>query len=193
MSQDSGGHDAAAGRGELLKLGMWLFLATEVMMFGGFVAAFVLFRAARPAMATDAAHLAPGGATLNTLVLLTSSLTMALGVRAAKVSQQRETRRWLAATMLLGAAFLGVKAVEYAGKLSAGLTPGTSIFFSCYYTLTGLHALHVVAGILLLAWVAARLPRWAWTGGAVVETAGLYWHFVDVVWIFLFPLLYLGR
>jgi heme/copper-type cytochrome/quinol oxidase subunit 3 len=193
MSQDSGGHDAAAGRGELLKLGMWLFLATEVMMFGGFVATFVLFRAARPAMATDAAHLAPGGATLNTLVLLTSSLTMALGVRAAKVSQQRETRRWLAATMLLGTAFLGVKAVEYAGKLSAGLTPGTSIFFSCYYTLTGLHALHVVAGILLLAWVAARLPRWAWTGGAVVETAGLYWHFVDVVWIFLFPLLYLGR
>lgn len=193
MSQDAGTHETAAGRGELLKLGMWLFLATEVMMFGGFIAAYVLFRASRPEMSADAAHLSPAGATLNTLVLLTSSLTMALGVRAAKASEERATRGWLAATMLLGAAFLGVKAVEYAGKLSAGWTPWTSIFFSCYYTLTGLHALHVVGGILLLAWVAARLPRWAATGGAVVETSGLYWHFVDVVWIFLFPLLYLGR
>lgn len=193
MSGDREGASDAADRAGVLKLGMWLFLATEVMMFGGFIAAYILYRAARPEMASDAARLSTGAAAFNTLVLLTSSLTMALGVRAARQGDVRGARRGLVTTLLLGAVFLGVKAIEYAGKLSAGWGPGTSLFFSCYYTLTGLHALHVVAGIILLAWVAVRLPAWAESGDTVVEVSGLYWHFVDVVWIFLFPLLYLGR
>jgi cytochrome c oxidase subunit 3 len=174
-----------------LKLGMWLFLASEVMMFGGFLASYIIFRNSNPGMAADQVHLDRGLATINTLILIGSSFTMALAVEAAEQRQVRKLRGLLLLTVLLGASFLGIKGVEYAGKFHHGIASWTSLFFSCYFTLTGLHGVHVLAGLVLLTTLAARADRLVETRSGAVESAGLYWHFVDVVWIFLFPILYL--
>lgn len=189
-------------------LGMWLFLVTEIMFFGGLILAYVVYRSRFYDGFVDASshHLSITLGAINTLVLICSSLTMALAVRAAQLSQRRNTILFLTLTILLGCVFLGIKVVEYSDKFHHHLVPGPSfqydkpefrnaaeMFYSLYFAMTGLHALHMVVGVGLLSY----LIRAAWKGKysaeyySPVELSGLYWHFVDIVWIFLFPFLYL--
>jgi cytochrome c oxidase subunit III len=190
-------------------LGMWVFLVTEVMFFGGVFTAYAIYRHYYfDAFAAASHHLdiALGG--INTAVLLTSSLTMVLAVNAAASGARRPLLGFLALTAVLGCVFLGIKAIEYGHKLEDGLFPGrgfrfegplarnAELFYIFYFSMTGLHALHMIIGVGLLAWLLARARRGAFHPGyyTPVEVVGLYWHFVDVVWIFLFPILYLvGR
>lgn len=171
------------------KLGMWWFLASEIMMFGGLMAAFVAFRVGAGGWHEESAHLSVPLAAFNTLVLLTSSLTVVQAYAAAERADAAAFRWNLLATIVLGGIFLAVKAVEYGAELRAGYTPGAGVFWSFYYAMTGLHALHVLAGMVIngLLFAAGGIRR-----PDRVELAGLYWHFVDVVWIFLFPLVYLS-
>ena len=191
---------------EASTLGMWLFLVTEVMFFGGLVLAYTLYRIWYPtawALGSEELNIYLGG--FNTVVLIASSLTMALAVRSAQTGTQRATVGWLLLTMSLGLTFLVVKFFEYKEKFELNHVPGPNfrfegaesphvqIFFSLYFALTGVHALHMVIGFVLLSVIATMAyrkkfsPEWY----TPVELAGLYWHFVDIVWIFLFPLLYL--
>lgn len=189
----------AQWRSESATLGMWIFLATEVMFFG------VLFFAAFHARIHDPAGYAAGShlthawlGTINTAILLTSSLTMALGVRASNMGQARAPRWLLRATAALGIAFLAVKAAEYSLEWRDGLVPGIRFdyarpdargvqsFFYLYFVMTGLHAVHLAIGIGAVSWISARAAS-----RDAVEITGLYWHFVDVVWIFLYPVIYL--
>jgi len=191
---------------EASTLGMWIFIIQEVMFFGGLLAAYMLYRIWYPTAWSEGSaelNIQLGG--LNTVVLILSSLTMALAVRSAQTGKQKATCNWLIVTMLLGLTFLVVKGFEYEHKwalhhvpglnfqLEEGQVPQIAIFLSLYFALTGLHALHMVIGFVLLSvilWMAWRkrfTPEWY----TPVEMAGLYWHFVDIVWIFLFPLLYL--
>ncbi|HYM59344.1 MAG TPA: cytochrome c oxidase subunit 3 family protein [Thermoanaerobaculia bacterium] len=191
---------------EASTLGMWAFLTTEVLFFGGIFLGYTVYRLAYPDAWAAGAHfqnLTYG--TLNTIVLLASSLTMALAVHAAQTGKRMKTFWLLAATLVLGSVFLGVKAVEYSLHFEEGLFPGShfhyhgplapqiQLFMTFYFGMTGLHALHMVIGAGLLIWMMVR----AWKGHfgeeyySPVEIMGLYWHFVDLVWIFLFPLLYL--
>ncbi len=191
---------------EAATLGMWIFLVTEVMFFGGLLMAYLLYRVWYPEAWSEGSlelDILLGG--VNTVVLIASSLTMALAVRSAQTGAQRATVRWLLVTMALGLTFLVIKAFEYEHKWALNHIPGSNfvfegphaaqveIFLSLYFALTGLHALHMVIGFVLLsviAWMAHRkrfTPEWY----TPVEMSGLYWHFVDIVWIFLFPLLYL--
>jgi heme/copper-type cytochrome/quinol oxidase subunit 3 len=175
------------------RMGIWWFLASEIMVFGGLIASFVLERAAHGGWTAQAEHVHWVIGAINTLVLLTSSLTMALGLRAARAGEQRRLVTFLGLTILLGAAFLGIKAFEYSLEIARGFTPLAGLFWGFYYTMTGLHALHVLGGLAVNStlWVlAARGRLWPRLQHRV-EFAGLYWHFVDVVWIFLFPLIYL--
>jgi cytochrome c oxidase subunit III len=191
------------------QLGMWIFLANEVMFFGGVLAAYlVTFVVYAPTFEEASNHLSLPLGALNTVVLLASSLTMALAVHAAQVGDRRQQVRQLTWTLLLGSVFLVVKTYEYNHKFHEGLVPGPwfsyagpgaaehELFLSYYFTLTGLHAAHMVIGIAVLAVliVRARRGRFGPSYFTPVECSGLYWHFVDLVWIFLFPLLYLlGR
>jgi cytochrome c oxidase subunit 3 len=199
--------DDAEQQHEASALGMWLFLAQEVMFFGGLFLAYVVYRTAfKPSAASHELDIKLGA--FNTLVLLTSSLTMALSVHAAQVSKRGMLVVNLILTLLLGSVFLGVKVIEYAAKFEHHLVPGANfhfhgpdpmnaqLFFSLYFAMTGLHALHMIIGAGLLLVLIVR----AWQGMfnryyyTPVEMIGLYWHFVDLIWIFLFPLLYLlGR
>ena len=191
---------------ESATLGMWVFLVTEIMFFGGLFMAYLLYRVWYPeAWAEGSLELDIRLGGLNTAVLIASSLTMALGVRAAQTGFPRATVNWLLATIGLGTVFLVVKAFEYALKFEMNHVPGANfqfegpharqveIFLSLYFAMTGLHALHMVIGVGLMSvivWMAYKRrfsPEWY----SPVEMAGLYWHFVDIVWIFLFPLLYL--
>jgi cytochrome c oxidase subunit 3 len=199
---------------ESATLGMWCFLITEIMFFGGFFAAYLIYRYKYPgAFVAASHHLEIGWGLFNTVVLICSSLTMALAIWSAKVDRRKQIVYWLLATMLLGATFLGVKAHEYHQKWEHHLIPGAEhfvpghefrfdkpeyareaqIFFSLYFGMTGLHAAHMIIGLGILAF----LLRPAWRGRFTsehhnfLEGMGLYWHFVDIVWIFLFPLLYL--
>ena len=194
---------------EATTLGMWAFLVTEVMFFGGAFAAYAVCRTMFVAGFAEASNKLNVvlGAT-NTAVLICSSLTMALAVRAAQLNNRKHLLRYLVLTILLGSAFLVIKAFEYSHKFHEHLVPGSTftfeapftsaaqIFFSFYFMMTGLHAVHMIIGIgvmLVLLW---RAKRGDYDGEryATVEIAGLYWHFVDLVWIYLFPLLYLiGR
>ena len=190
-------------------LGMWVFLVTEILFFGGLFLAYTVYRSqyAR-AFAEASRHLDITLGTFNTAVLIISSLTMALAVFSAATGRRRALVLFLAATMALGAVFLGVKAVEYTHKFHDHLVPGAhfhfpgpygrqaEIFFSLYFAMTGLHAAHMVIGIGILTTLLrhARRHRYGPDYYTPVEVSGLYWHFVDIVWIFLFPLLYLiGR
>lgn len=191
---------------EAATLGMWLFLVTEVMFFGGLFTAYMIYRLWYPeawAEASRALNIWMGGG--NTIVLIASSLTMAMAVRNAQTGRPRATVVQLVATMLLGLTFLVVKFFEYREKFILHEVPGPNfhfegpheaqaeIFFSLYFAMTGLHALHMIIGFGLMSvitWMAAKRrfsPEWY----TPVELSGLYWHFVDIVWIFLFPLLYL--
>jgi cytochrome c oxidase subunit 3 len=185
-------------------LGMWIFLVTEIMFFGGLFMAYIVYRTAYPdAWAAGSNHLDVylGGA--NTLVLICSSVTMALAVRSAQVGSRRGQIVNLILTILFGTAFLVVKYFEYAEKFEHHLVPGPNfdpalpaqqqIFFALYFIMTGIHAAHMVVGIglmliiLTMAWKGRFTPDYY----GPIEVSGLYWHFVDIVWIFLFPLLYL--
>lgn len=176
------------------KLGTWVFLASEVMFFAGFISSYVVLRSTLPAEVVHAAQAElsrPIGA-FNTLVLIVSSLTMALAVHAAKVGDLARLRQFLLFTILLGATFLGVKwFLEYTVKFSHGIYPSTNVFWAAYFTMTGFHALHVLGGLAVLGGLLALSHRWVEGYDLPVECTGLYWHFVDIVWIFLFPILYL--
>lgn len=189
-------------------LGMWLFLATEIMFFGGMFAAYSIYRVEYPQAFTAASRtLDVVLGTINTALLLCSSLTMALAVHAAHRGRRLALVGCLLATLMLGSAFLAIKFSEYLHKYHEGHLPlldlpfvisGDSagpvqLFYSLYLAMTGFHALHMLIGIALIAWLAWGGWRHRYSQGNYfpVEMLGLYWHFVDVVWIFLFPLLYL--
>jgi cytochrome c oxidase subunit 3 len=200
--------DDAEQQREAATLGMWVFLATEVMFFGGMLTLYTVYRylyARGFAEGSRQLDLWLGG--INTVVLITSSLTMALGVHAAQEGRRRALVTSLVLTMLLGATFLSIKGVEYAHKFEEGLVPGidftyagpeaphVALFVLLYFMLTGVHAVHLVIGIVAVG-VIAHLGWRGRFGPAYhtpVELVGLYWHFVDIVWIFLLPLLYLLR
>ena len=175
------------------KLGMWLFLASEVMFFTGLLGAYIVLRAGLPTWPHPGEELKIQLAALNTFILLSSSMTMAVSVAAVHRADRAKAQLFLMLTILLGTAFLGVKGYEYSLKFAHGHFPGTGIFWDCYFTLTGLHGLHVLAGIIANLWVLSLTfrPDFLKQRGHLVEISGLYWHFVDVVWIFLFPLVYL--
>jgi cytochrome c oxidase subunit III len=187
-------------------LGMWVFLAQEVMFFGGLFLLYTIYRGSYPeAFAAASHHLDWKLGAFNTAVLIGSSLTMALAVHAAALGHRKKTVVNLLLTIALGAVFLGIKVVEYADKFEHHLVPGPAFqmagadprgaqaFYTLYFAMTGLHALHMVIGVPILA----ALAFFAWRGRyspayhTPVEMTGLYWHFVDIIWIFLFPLLYL--
>jgi cytochrome c oxidase subunit III len=209
---------------ETSTLGMWLFLVTEIMFFGGLFTAYVMYRHMYPvafAVASSTLDVKWGG--INTAVLICSSLTMALAIRSAQVNWRKGSVLFLLLTMLLGGTFLGIKAIEYHDKFVENHVPGdvlnqpfnfvleneheaavaraadplyakhAEIFFSLYFIMTGVHATHMIIGIAILA----VLAFFTWRGKFdseyynPLEMTGLYWHFVDIVWIFLFPLLYL--
>jgi cytochrome c oxidase subunit 3 len=198
--------DDAEQQKEAVTLGMWLFLAQEVMFFGGMFLGYTVYRSMYYGPLAEASHhLDIWLGALNTGVLLCSSLTMALAVRAAQTDERQKLQRYLLLTMALGTVFLIVKAFEYSHKFEQGLIPGVhfslegvtqrpqQIFYSFYFAMTGMHALHMVIGIVLMGviyWMARR-GRYSSAYYNPVEMSGLYWHFVDIVWIFLFPLLYL--
>jgi heme/copper-type cytochrome/quinol oxidase subunit 3 len=175
------------------KLGVWLFLASEVMLFGGLFSAYVLLRTGAPTWPRHALNVPMAAA--NTAVLIASSMTMVMAWASLKMQPWGKARAYLVATMLLGAVFLVVKYFEYAEHVQAGETPAHSTFFAIYYTMTGIHALHIVGGMLVMAYFlgpgAGLMKRSPAQFTNRIEATGLYWHFVDMVWIFLFPTLYL--
>ncbi len=174
------------------KLGMWLFLASEVMFFTALISVYVILRMGHPAWPGPEGHLNVVMGTINTIVLIGSSVTIVLALAASEQGRLSSARGWLLLTALLGAVFLAIKAFEYHAKLTHHILPSTNVFWSSYYTLTGFHALHVIGGIGFNLYVASRMQVRVWElFKQRLELAGLYWHFVDIVWIFLFPLLYL--
>jgi len=193
---------------EASTLGMWAFLITEIMFFGGLFLGYIVYRSLYPAAFAEASNLLDYrlGA-INTAVLICSSLTMVLAVRAAQMGQRRALIVFLLLTIVLGSAFLVNKGFEYAHKFHEHLVPGPNfgpepalahsqqaqLFFGFYFGMTGLHALHMIIGIVVLAVFAVQANRGRFSTEyfAPIDIIGLYWHFVDIVWIFLFPLLYL--
>lgn len=191
------------------ELGMWIFLATEVMLFGGLFTSYTMYRTVYPAgFAEGSRHLDLVYGSVNTAVLIVSSLTMALAVRSAQLGRERALFWLLLATALLGSVFLAVKGVEYARHFAEGMVPGlvwryagpmaaqVQLFFVAYFVMTALHATHLSIGIVLVLISAGLARRSAFSieTHTPVEMLGLYWHFVDLIWIFLLPLLYLfGR
>lgn len=191
------------------RLGMWTLLITEVMMFGGLFLGYIVYRTQYPdAFVAGSARLDITLGGFNTIVLILSSLTMALAVHAAQEGRQRGIVKYLLFTLLLGGTFLGVKVVEYSHKFHDHLVPGAhfvwpdenngpvQLFYGFYFLMTGLHAIHMIIGAGLIVWLLVLTARKRFSAAyyTPVEMFGLYWHFVDIVWIFLFPLLYLiGR
>jgi cytochrome c oxidase subunit 3 len=195
---------------EAANMGMWAFIAQEIMFFGGLFGGYTVYRFKYLSAFVEGSNslsIEWGG--LNTAVLIASSFTMAMAVRSAQQGLAQALLRWLLGTMALGLIFLGVKVVEYTHKYHHGLIPGSSfdyhgqadpgqmkIFYSFYFAMTGMHALHMIIGIGLMIWLIPKIRRGTFTSEyfSPIENFGLYWHFVDIVWIFLFPLLYLiGR
>jgi cytochrome c oxidase subunit 3 len=187
-------HASPAQAYESAKLGVWTFLATEVLLFGGLFTAFIVFRLKYPQLfREDFVHLNRILGAVNTVVLICSSLTVALGIAAIRKGKQRLLKIFLSLTILLAAAFLVVKYFEWTEKFAHGLFPGTDVFFSLYFMMTGVHGLHVLAGIVVLGAMLVLAGRGSFSEHyyTPVEVSGLYWHFVDLVWIYLFPLFYL--
>ena len=191
---------------EASTFGMWVFLVTEILFFGGLFLAYTIYRQRFHGVFAEASgHLNVKLGALNTAVLIASSLTMALAIWSAQVNKRKWIVGFLLLTMALGSTFLVVKYFEYAEKFQHHLVPGASfhyaganpeqaqVFFALYFCMTGLHALHMIVGISLLTYL--LFPSWKGRYTAEwhnpLECSGLYWHFVDIVWIFLFPLLYL--
>ena len=191
---------------ESSKLGMWIFLVTEILFFGGLFAAYIIYRAWNPELYVLAAQQLDTtlGAT-NTLVLIASSLSMALGIYFMQKNNPTMSIRMMALTVVLALTFMVIKYFEYEHKMHLGIFPGeyytytgidhpkAHIFFSIYYMMTGLHGVHVLIGVGLIIWLIMRARRGEFSSDyyTPIEITGLYWHLVDIVWIFLFPLLYL--
>jgi cytochrome c oxidase subunit 3 len=191
---------------ESAKLGMWIFLLTEVLFFGGLFVAYSVYRAWNPEIFHQAhVHLDIELGAINTLVLITSSLTIALAIRSMQLARKKETLVLLTVTLALAALFLVIKYFEYSHKIHLGQLPGKfysyteiagtnpHIFFSVYFAMTGLHGLHVIVGIGVIAWLIVRTAKNHFSPEycTPIEMTGLYWHLVDIIWIFLFPLFYL--
>ena len=216
--------DTANQQREAASFGMWIFLVTEVMFFGGLFAAYLLYRGWYYDAFVDASltcNIWLG--TTNTIVLIGSSFTMAMAVWSAQKGYRRLLCLFILATMVLGTTFLGIKAIEYTAKwkeshvpglkfdpatfvhpnaeqLKEGVTPlkpdvaaKTQIYFGLYFGMTGMHAMHMIIGMGIMAFLLANAWKGAYTTGhhTMIENFGLYWHFVDIIWIYLFPLLYL--
>jgi cytochrome c oxidase subunit 3 len=191
---------------ESAKLGVWLFLLTEILLFGGLFVAYAVYRSWNPDMFHNA-HLALNIklGTLNTVVLICSSVTVALAIRAMQLGRKNQTVWLLLTTILLAAVFLVVKYFEYSHKFHLGQLPGKyytytgiegnnpHVFFSVYFLMTGLHGIHVIAGITFISWILRNTVKGRYSPAyyTPIEMAGLYWHLVDMIWIFLFPLFYL--
>lgn len=176
------------------KLGMWVFLASEIMLFGAFISAYIVLRMGSPNFGVPPEEIMGRPlATLNTFVLITSSVTMVLALAAIQRDDRRGMARYLIATLGLALAFLVIKMFEYHHKIHEGLTISSGLFGSFYYTLTGLHALHIIGGMVFNAYILVNglKGRYDSRRHERVEYAGLYWHFVDLVWVILFPVFYL--
>jgi heme/copper-type cytochrome/quinol oxidase subunit 3 len=177
------------------KLGVWLFLASEVMLFGALFSALILLRTGATSWPHGYEVLNVPLATINTMVLITSSVSMVMSWAALRLGDFGKYRRWMGMTFLLGLVFMVIKTIEYAAKFEHHLYPSTDNFMATYFTLTGLHGLHVLGGMIVIGYLLGpgakmwRTEPERFTNR--VEVVGLYWHFVDLVWIFLFPTLYL--
>ena len=180
------------------KLGIWVFLASEVMLFGGLFSAYVFLRMAAPVgeFAYWGSKLSIPMATVNTLVLISSSVTVVMSWASLKMKDFEKYKMYMGLTLLCALIFLVIKYFEYTGKFQHGIYPSSSTFMAIYFTLTGLHGLHIIGGMIVMGyfWLPAGNKMWHsepehFTNR--IEVAGLYWHFVDLVWIFLFPVLYL--
>ena len=177
------------------KLGVWLFLASEVMLFGGLFSAYIFLRTGVDSWPLGTEYLDVPLATLNTLFLITSSVTMVMSWASLKLNDFKKFKLYSGVTLFLALAFLVVKYFEYTHKFHVGYLPSTNNFLGIYFTMTGLHVLHIIGGMIVIFYY--------WIPGAKmwkvdperftnrIEIVGLYWHFVDLVWIFLFPVLYL--
>lgn len=198
--------DTIEGQVHAVRLGMWIFLGSEVLLFGGLFALYAAYRSAYSAefhLGLAHNHVLIG--TANTVVLIVSSFTVAWAIHALRAGRTRTSLLSLAATMALGVAFLALKAVEYTSHFAEGIVPGPAysfaelpgngarLFFTLYFFATGLHALHMLGGIALMAALSLRIRRRRTTPEyhAELEMGGLYWHLVDCIWIFLWPLFYL--
>lgn len=199
--------DTEAQQKDASTLGMWVFLITEVMFFGGMFLTYTIYRALYPhvfALASSSLNVYIGAA--NTVVLLCSSYTMVMAVRSAQLGKRNAIVLFLILTLILGFVFLGVKAYEWDQKFVEHHVPGPSfhfegtgeqghaqLFFSLYFAMTGLHALHMLIGCGIVSFIIWKAWRRTYSPGyyTPVDIAGLYWHFVDIIWIFLFPLFYL--
>lgn len=177
------------------KIAIWLFLASEVMLFGALFAAYLMMRTGAVSWPRGDSILNVPLATVNTVVLITSSVTMVMAWASLKRNNFAKFRLYQALTVLAGFGFLGIKYVEYTTKFHHGLFPSTNTFLAIYFTLTGLHGLHVIGGMAINAYLLGPGAK-LWKTNPEhftnrVENSGLFWHFVDLVWIFLFPILYL--
>ena len=180
------------------KLGIWVFLASEVMLFGGLFSAYVFLRIAAPVgeFAYWGSKLSIPMATVNTLVLISSSVTVIMSWASLKMKDFEKYKMYMGLTLLCALIFLVIKYFEYTGKFHHGIYPSSSTFMAIYFTLTGLHGLHIIGGMIVMGyfWLPAGNKMWHSEPDHFtnrIEVAGLYWHFVDLVWIFLFPVLYL--
>ncbi len=206
--------DTVGQQASSAKLGMWLFLCTEVLMFSGLFLAYFIIRTLYPEMVlASGEELSKVAGGTNTIVLITSSLTMALAVRSAQLGETKAISKYLWITIAVACVFMIVKYFEYSAKIEHGLLPGdwfgtgdhaeharslpryARVFFGVYFTMTGLHGVHVLIGIGVMFWLLHRNKRGDFSRHhyTAVENVGLYWHIVDIVWIFLFPLLYLVK
>jgi len=177
------------------KLGVWLFLASEVMLFGALFSSYILLRVGAPTWPHGYSILNVPLATLNTIVLISSSVSMVMSWASLMMKDFGKFRMYMGLTILAGFVFLVVKGFEYGAKFEHGLLPAESTFLAIYFTLTGLHGLHVIGGIVVNTYLWGPGSK-MWKSDPArftnrVEVAGLYWHFVDLIWIFLFPVLYL--
>jgi cytochrome c oxidase subunit III len=177
------------------KLGIWLFLASEVMLFGALFSALILIRTSAPTWPVAHEVLNVPLAMLNTFVLIFSSVSVVLAWANLRLGDLKWGKIWLTVTLLCGFGFMIIKTIEYSTKFSHGLFPKTNNFYATYFVMTGLHGLHVIGGMVVFAYLLLTANKWWGTKRAQftnrVEVTGLYWHFVDLVWIFLFPTLYL--
>jgi cytochrome c oxidase subunit 3 len=191
---------------DAVRFGMWLFLANELLLFAGLFALYTAYRMEYPAgFAAGVAHSELAIGTINTSLLIVSSYTAASALRAIRSDARRSALGWLGVTLALGTAFLVLKGIEYSHHAAEGALPGAyyafrelpdhggQLFFTLYYFMTGLHVLHLAAAILVVGWLAWRVSRGRTTAAyhADLEAGVLYWHLVDCIWIFLYPMFYL--
>ncbi len=175
------------------KFAIWLFLATEIMFFSGLIGAYVVLRNASASWPNPQERLAVNITAFNTFVLITSSWLMVKALFCAHKGDNKGIIKWLGLTILGGSLFVGIQVYEYFELYAEGALPSVDIFWSTFYIMTGFHGLHVIIGViwLLVTWVRAFRGRWTVQDHLGVELAGLYWHFVDLVWVLLFTIVYL--